>query len=216
MQNSAYDAIVFDFDGTLVDSKQVKTEAFAKLYEPYGEDIALQVVKWHQANEGISRFVKFKYWHEVLLNKPYTDAEGERLSGLFSERVLETIINAPYISGALAFLEAYYQSIPLFIASGTPEAELLEIVSKRNMTQYFQGIYGSPKTKQAILEQILAKAGYTPQRVLMVGDALSDWEGAQAVGTQFLGVQVDELGPLTGKAMFVENLAPLSQYIHGA
>ena len=41
-----FDAIVFDFDGTLVKSSEVKTWAFGKLYEEYGEDIVRQVISY--------------------------------------------------------------------------------------------------------------------------------------------------------------------------
>ena len=37
MNKKKYDAIVFDFDGTLIDSNEVKSKAFGKLYESYGD-----------------------------------------------------------------------------------------------------------------------------------------------------------------------------------
>ena len=75
-----YDAIVFDFDGTLVDSNEIKSRAFGKLYKSYGEEIVRKVVDYHSQHEGISRFIKFKYWQEILLGQPYTDELGEQLS----------------------------------------------------------------------------------------------------------------------------------------
>ena len=37
-------AIIFDFDGVILESLNVKTNAFKKLYEPYGSDISKKVV----------------------------------------------------------------------------------------------------------------------------------------------------------------------------
>mgnify|MGYP002832559002 CR=1 FL=1 len=98
-------------------------------------------------------------------------------------------VQAPYIEGALEFLKKHYQQIPLFVASGTPEPELREIIKHRSIPHFFQGVYGSPATKTEILQRILAECQFNPEQILMVGDALTDWEGAQGVGAEFIGIQ---------------------------
>ncbi len=208
-----YDAVVFDLDGTLVESKAIKTEAFARLYAPYGVEVVEAVVAWHQTNEGVSRFLKFKHWEENLLHRPYTEAVGQTLSAAFSKQVLDLIIDAPYIAGAHEFLESHYKALPLFVASGTPNDELHTIIKLRGMAHYFQGVYGTPKTKAEILAQIIDAHDWRPERVLMVGDALADWEGAHAVGADFLGVQADEVGPLSSKGSILKNLEGMANYI---
>ena len=181
------DAIVFDFDGTLVDSNEIKTQAFGKLYESEGAAIVEQVKEYHHKNEGLSRFVKFRHWEENLLHRPYTEHRGQSLSEQYSRLVLDAVVQAPYISGAQEFLETYHKLTPLYVASGTPESELRFIVSRRQMSHYFQGVFGSPATKAEILNRIIPLTG-KPTRILMVGDALADLEGAQIAGTQFLGI----------------------------
>ena len=51
--------IFFDFDGVIADSVNVKTEAFEKIYLPYGKEIAEKVINHHRENGGMSRFEKF-------------------------------------------------------------------------------------------------------------------------------------------------------------
>ena len=51
--------LVFDFDGVLADSVDIKADAFAELYSPYGSEIVEQVVAHQLANGGMSRFEKF-------------------------------------------------------------------------------------------------------------------------------------------------------------
>ena len=55
--------IIFDFDGVIADSVQVKTDAFAALYKPYGPDIVKKVVEHHEANGGMSHFEKIRLYH---------------------------------------------------------------------------------------------------------------------------------------------------------
>jgi HAD superfamily hydrolase (TIGR01549 family) len=182
-----YDAIVFDFDGVLVDSVDVKTQAFGALYAEYGDRIVEQVQAYHLLHGGISRFTKFRYYHEVLLGKKLTEAEEINLGDRFSQYVEDAVVDAVYVAGAYEVLENNYQSIPLFVASGTPDQELKRIVSRRNMGHYFVSVHGSPAPKGDIIQDILSKYGFNPDRVLMVGDAIADYEGAIAAGVKFIG-----------------------------
>jgi HAD superfamily hydrolase (TIGR01549 family) len=187
MMTKKYDAIVFDFDGVLVESVDVKTQAFGALYAEYGDRIVEQVKAYHLLHGGVSRFDKFRYYQEVLLGKDLTQEEETRLGDLFSQYVEDAVVGAVYVSGAYEFLEANYQSIPLFVASGTPDQELKRIVSRRNMAHYFVSVHGSPAKKGDIIQDILSKYSFDPDRVLMVGDAIADYEGAIAAGVKFVG-----------------------------
>ena len=183
-------------DGTLIDSSEIKTLAFRKLYEVHGQDVADKVVSYHLEHQGVCRFDKFRFWQETLLGESYTESVGQALSQQFNELVVDAVVDAPYIPGAWEFLENYYELIPLFIASATPEAELKEIVSRRGMAKYFKGVFGAPATKGDILRRIVAENGLEARKVLMVGDAASDYLGAQLGGTAFAGISEDEC--LTG------------------
>ena len=191
MNLDKYDGIVFDFDGTLVDSNQIKSRAFGKLYESHGLEIVSKVLAYQNKHTGVSRFIKFKYWQENLLGQSYTDKLGEQLSSRYSKLVIEEVVNAPFIDGALEFLENYHQIFPLFVASGTPEPELIKIVKLRKMERFFQGVYGSPSTKKQILIHILKQNKWSPNRVLMVGDSLTDSKGAKGSKVCFIRVDRD-------------------------
>ena len=55
--------IIFDFDGVIAESVHIKSSAFSDLYKSYGEDIVKRVVKHHEANSGMSRYKKIRYYH---------------------------------------------------------------------------------------------------------------------------------------------------------
>lgn len=184
---SGYDAIAFDFDGVLVESVDVKTQAFAALYIGYGPEIVEQVVAFHLANGGLSRFEKFRYFHNKLLGLPLSPEEENRLAAEFNARVEAAVIDAPWVEGAEEFLVKYHADIPLFVVSGTPEEELKRILQKRHISHYFRAAFGSPAKKGEILRDILESGGYRPGQMLMVGDSLLDMEGAHEAGICFLG-----------------------------
>lgn len=184
---SRFDAVVFDFDGVLVESVNVKTQAFAALYSGYGSAVVEQVVAFHLANGGLSRYEKFHYFHNKLLGIHLSHEEENRLAAEFNARVEAAVVAAPWVEGAEEFLAKYHTAIPLFVASGTPEEELKRILQKRHISHYFRAAFGSPAKKGAILRSILESGGYRPAKVLMIGDALLDLEGAEEAGTCFLG-----------------------------
>lgn len=212
-----FDAIVFDFDGVLVESTDVKTRAFGAMYAKYGPEIEQRVIHYHLAHAGISRYVKFKVWQEDYLRVPYQESDGAKLSEEFSTLVVDAIVAAPYVPGAREFLDAYHQELPLFVASGTPEEELLEIVAKRKMSGYFRAVRGTPATKGQILSHIMQSRGYDPARVLMVGDAIADWRGAQEAGAVFIGRTSNEADVLFPQGTeLIADLTELAQFIEGA
>jgi len=180
--------VVFDFDGTLVDSASIKTDAFAELYRPYGDEIAEEVRRRHLAAEGVSRFVKFREWHTELLGLDVDDEIEGRLSAEFDRLVEARIVRAPEIAGAHGALAALTGKLPLYIASATPEASLRRIVEERGMSGFFVGVHGTPTSKFDVLVSVAAAHRCDRSQVLMVGDAESDQEAAEQAGTSFVGV----------------------------
>jgi len=183
----SYQAILFDFDGVLAECMNVKTEAFAQLYEPYGKDVVKKVVKHHVENGGISRYVKIKHYHEEYLKQPIKEEQVEEIAQKFSDLVVEKVIKSDWVNGAKELLEKYYKKIDMYVISGTPEEELKKIVQKRNMNKYFKAVYGSPITKPVHAKNIISKMDYDPEKVLYVGDSLSDYKNAMEAKIPFLG-----------------------------
>ena len=188
MKNFHWQAIIFDFDGVVVESGKIKTQAFAELYRQYGEDIVAQVVQFHTQNGGMSRYRKFRHFQEHFLHQPpLTEAEERQLDIRFSELVVEAVIAADPVPGAVELIRQQSSKIPLFVASGTPEVELKVIVERRSLAPYFTAVRGAPALKKTIIAEILSAHNLKPEAVLMIGDAMADLEGAQANNTAFLG-----------------------------
>ncbi|MFZ4857087.1 MAG: HAD family hydrolase [Desulfuromonadaceae bacterium] len=184
-----WQAVFWDFDGVVLDSVHVKTRTFARMFNSYGPEIEQAVVEYHLAHGGVSRFEKFKYYYEHLLKLTITEQELITLGEEFSGLALEEVLTAPFIPGALETLqELSRKGIPSYVVSGTPEEEVKRIVFKRALSSFFVEVHGSPRKKAEILADILVRKGYMPEQCLFLGDAMTDYNAAQAVGMRFLGI----------------------------
>ena len=179
-------AIVFDFDGTLIESADIKTAAFAELFRNFPDHLEA-ILKYHAAYAGVSRYVKFRTIYKDILKQPLSIMEERQLGDAFSKLVFDRVRQCPLVPGAAEFLDKVAACMRCFIASGTPEGELREIVDRRGLKKYFAGIYGAPASKQEILRRICREHALSPSQMLCVGDAPSDMEAAQAEGVAFLG-----------------------------
>jgi len=177
-------AIIFDFDGVLVESTDIKTEVFRKLFSRWPDKVE-DVVCHHIKNAGISRYVKFEYIYKNILKEPYIEEIGLELGREFSSIVLEEVRKAPFVEGTKYFLENASQELSLFIASGTPQKELEDIVKYKGINRFFKCIYGSPTDKTSIINNILREYCLNNSQVVFVGDAESDRIAAENTGVHF-------------------------------
>jgi HAD superfamily hydrolase (TIGR01549 family) len=179
-------AVIFDFDGVLVESVDIKTKAFAKLFESEGADIVEKVVDYHLRNAGVSRFEKFRCIYKEILKKHLSENEFQNLCSRFSQLVADAVAEAPFVSGAREFLENYLRTYDFYIASATPLDELERIIEEKKISRYFKKIYGAPQKKADIVRTILSENDLKPQDVLCIGDAMSDYEAAKSNGVAFI------------------------------
>jgi len=184
-----YDAFFFDFDGVLVDSVDIKTSAFADLYLPFGEEVVARVKAHHQAHGGVSRYEKIHHYHRHYLNEDLTDQELEQWARKFSDLVVDKVVAAPFIPGAIEFLSILQnRQKKIFLISATPEAEIRRIVKKKDMMHFFREIKGAPRKKQENLIDILRHYRLSAQKCSYFGDSDQDREAAESVHMDFIPI----------------------------
>ncbi|WP_085784558.1 HAD family hydrolase [Candidatus Nucleicultrix amoebiphila] len=180
-------AVFFDFDGVILDSASIKTEAFYELYLSYGIEIANKARDYHLQNQGVSRYKKFEYIHTLILKREYSESEGQILSRIFSDIIMDKMLNCKFIDGVVEFLSSLKKNnVMSFVLSATPHEELLNICKRRNLLGYFSGIFGAPDTKTVIGEKIVKNYSLRRDQILFIGDSLSDLEAANALKIPFL------------------------------
>jgi len=183
--------IFFDFDGVIVESLDIKTKAFAELFESEGPDAVKKVTEYHLNNSGVSRYDKIRFIYKNMLGRPLGDDEFRALCEKFSKLVKNAVIAAPAVKGAMGFLEKYSSFYKCFLVSATPEKEIKDIIDKRGMARFFLEVYGSPAKKTDLVKKVLLSARIDPDEALYVGDALSDYEAARENGVNFVARMID-------------------------
>jgi|SRR3972149_175475 len=197
-----WQAVFLDFDGVIIDSVDIKTNAFAEMFRPYGSDIEAKVVEYHLAHGGVSRFEKFKYYYERLLNRSIDETQIQQLGNQFSELVLIKVLEAPFVDGAFeTLMKLKALNIPTYLVTGTPQEEIQYILKMRGLEDFFSGVYGAPAKKEHIVHSIIKQSHYSPDACLYVGDALTDYSAAQQNGLHFSGIV-----PCGAKSLFPDSI----------
>lgn len=180
------ETIFFDFDGVIVESVNLKTEAFAVLFKDEKKNNIKKIIEYHLRNTGVSRFDKFKYIYKEILKRQLDEGDFNRLCDTFASLVVENVILAPYVKGAEDFLRQNFNLYRYFLVSATPQEEIEKIVERRRIAGYFGNIFGAPRKKSDAVRDTIKKLGIGPEKTLYVGDAKSDYLAAKENGTHFV------------------------------
>ena len=210
--------IILDFDGVILESVDVKTQAFRELFS-FSSKHVNEIVNFHIKNGGMSRFDKFRYFYKNILKEPLSDQQYIFLCNRFSELVFDGVLKSSFVPGAESFLKHLSTKTYLFVASATPTSELTEIIRQRGLLDYFKVIYGAPKTKQECIKEILTNMNCPKDNAIFVGDALNDYKAAHETGIRFVGRvksgDTNIFKELNGVEIVVSDLDELQSYLEG-
>ena len=185
-----YLTMVFDCDGVILDSNQIKTEAFRTAAKPYGDAAAQAMVDYHIAHGGISRYVKFAYFLDHIVPEfapPRSSPDLDELLETFADEVLKGLMSCPVAKGLDRLRSATPQANWL-IVSGGDQDELREVFTSRSIATYFDGgIFGSPDTKNAILSRELDNRNIR-RPAIFFGDSRLDQAAAKRGDLDFVFV----------------------------
>lgn len=170
----------------LAESADIKTDAFRDLYGAFGEDIVARCVAHHMHHAGLSRVLKIRKYHKEFLNQDLSDDELASWVQRYSDIVEQKVVKAPAVPGAVEFMSAVQGVLKLYVISGTPEDELQRIVKARKWDPCFDEVHGSPRLKPEIVNDIVVRNNLDKERILFVGDAMTDHDAARDTGVSFL------------------------------
>jgi phosphoglycolate phosphatase-like HAD superfamily hydrolase len=182
-----YQYIIFDFDGVLVESNEIRFNGFRKLFKSYPQEQVERLVSYAKANGGVSRYKKITYFFSKIRQEPISDEAVNKWADQFSKLVEQDIVEAQPVEGSLEFLGKYVDHFDFAIVSGSDQAELRRICKKRKIDHFFNSILGSPVEKKENIAALLSNLNWQHNKSLYVGDSNNDLEAAKANNLDFVG-----------------------------
>ena len=182
-------AIVFDFDGTLVDSNHIKTNGF---YDVIGSsqsqrNLMSSILASNPGDRSkiFSRFLSNLYeGNDIDLQR-----EINLMVQKYTDYVDIRVVDAPEIDGAKDLLASLRQKkIKVIVSSATPEINLKKIIKARGWNSYFDCIFGAPNSKIETVRYLLSKFNIPSQRLSIVGDGFDDRISAEKSNCKFFPV----------------------------
>lgn len=204
-------AIFFDFDGVILDSVDIKSQAFATLFADESHEHIKEILDLHLRLGGLSRYEKFDLIHANILRRDLSSEQKLALGLEFQKIVFDKVIACDEVAGARQALEQYFVKCPLYVVSGTPENELGDILAARGLSRLFVEAHGSPRKKTEIVSDILKRTTFEPERCVFVGDAISDFIAAKECRVGFVGVvPANSESPFSNDTVVLPNLLSLN------
>lgn len=187
MNIDSLQAILWDFDGVLMDSMPTRDRGFLEVLKDYPTNEVDALMVYHRKNGGLSRYVKFRYFFETIRNEHITDDEIQKLAVSFSIIMRSLLVNPSLlIQQTLRYVERNHLNIPMYIVSGSDQEELRFLCKEMNIASYFRGIFGSPVPKIKLVNQVIEQNNYLGSSCLLIGDSINDYEAAFNNGLHFM------------------------------
>ncbi len=126
-----------------------------------------------------------RYFFEQILKRKEFDDEQAAALKKFSYLVTKGMMSCPESSGLRQFLRKIPKGRQKIIVSGGSQKEIRSIFAKRKLDKYFNAIYGSPDSKEAILERERRREKL-PTPIIFVGDSKYDYTSSVKVEADFV------------------------------
>ncbi|NTY61509.1 HAD family hydrolase [Mycolicibacterium sphagni] len=179
-------AVLFDIDGTLVDSNYLHVHAWQRAFH----EVGLPVQAWH-----IHRSIGMDGSTLIdQLSKGADDETQKRLKDLHTRYYEASAELLTTLAGARALLQRVAGlDLQVVLATSAPESELAMLRSTLDSDDVVSAITSSEDVEQAkprpdIVNVALKKAGVTHTDAVFVGDTVWDVEASARAGVPCIGV----------------------------
>tara|TARA_Y100000591_G_C21667128_1_gene610943 strand:- start:192 stop:848 length:657 start_codon:yes stop_codon:yes gene_type:complete len=185
-----YDFYLFDCDGVVLDSNKIKSDSFRELFNKYPKNTVESFIKYHQINNGISRFIKIKKFYEEFLNFKISNEELNNTINDYGNIVYDKLCLSHFVDGVFQLLIKLRENKKkIFIISGSYEEELINVFIKKNIYNLFDEICGSPRDKNLIFKYLKKKYKINTSRCIYFGDSIIDYSIAEKHKIPFVHVR---------------------------
>lgn len=189
---AAHRLVVFDLDGVVVDSNELKVECMREALAEFGTELVGPYIHEFRRTFGRTRREHFLSFHRYHLGGE--EATGERFetfyqryAGGYAELLAERYPKAPLCPDADVLVRSLSaRGLPLYVATGTLTAEAERVLDGHGLAGEFRAVLGGDEPKARRLSTALAAVGAAPGEAVLLGDSRQDLLAAQTVGMGFV------------------------------
>jgi phosphoglycolate phosphatase-like HAD superfamily hydrolase len=182
-----YKNLIFDFDGVLAESNEIRFNGFRLLFKGFPENQIEELVIYAKKNGGISRYEKIDYFFHKIRGESISKNSVQTLAAQFSNIVRQDIVKAEPVKGSLEFLGKNFSKFNFALVSGSDQAELRVVCRERRIDHFFKMILGSPVKKEKNIAKVLESLRWRPDETVYIGDSNNDLEASQDNHIDFIG-----------------------------
>jgi HAD superfamily hydrolase (TIGR01549 family) len=162
-----------------MDSMPTRDLGFEKVLSTYPAHELEQLLTFHRANGGLSRYVKFRYFFEQIRKESITEEKVQELAAEFSVVMRKELLNEKLlIRDSVEFVKRNHNRFKMYVVSGSDGNELRYLCETLGLSQYFISIHGSPTPKKELVGQLLKDQGIDPRQAVFIGDSTNDYDAA--------------------------------------
>jgi beta-phosphoglucomutase len=184
-----FEAVIFDWDGTLADTRKVVVEAFQKAFREVNVKIEKEFI---ERRIGTGARETFK---EILQAKGLS-CDEETVNKLLSAKTKAEVENSRQVvlfEGALDLLNALRKHVKTALASMNNKPVIQHMLAEKNLSAYFDAVLSAddvekPKPNPEIFLKAAEKLGTKPERCVVLEDSLFGVKAAKAARMSCIAV----------------------------
>jgi len=183
------ECVLFDLDGTLLDSKECSVKATKAAFKEMGLKVPSEVVIEHYM--GIPIEESFFKMSEQPLDQE-TATELIRIFRAYYQTYEESTLKVfPEIPHVLEILNK--RKVPCFVVSSKKTAVVKRNLAAQDLVAFFEEIIGSDavthyKPHPEGINKVVAHYQFDPTKTIMIGDAIFDIQMGKAAGVKTIAV----------------------------
>jgi HAD superfamily hydrolase (TIGR01509 family) len=179
-----FEGVIFDVDGTLIDSNDAHAQAFVEALRESGYDLPFERVR-RLIGKGADKLIP------ELIGK-YDEAVADRKKAIFKKEQLPRLKAFPKVEALLQKLSEL--GVRLAVASSAGKDELDALLEVAHGRRYFEQQTDSDDAEHSkpdpdIVQAAFRKLRLPASRCVMIGDTPYDAEAARRAGLAFVGVR---------------------------
>jgi HAD superfamily hydrolase (TIGR01509 family) len=179
-----FEGIIFDVDGTLVDSNDAHAKAFQEAFAERGLQIAFEKIR-RRIGKGSDKLIPELIGH-------YDRAIADRKSEIFKLKFLPGL--RPFPGASQLVHRLHSMGLKLAVASSAVKEELEALLRIAGVLECFPQRTSAEDAEHSkpdpdIVQAAVRKLALPPARCVMIGDTPYDAEAARRAAVAFVGVR---------------------------